>query len=133
MTLRESFTTILAHLQASNLLTGVNVDYGVFGSMPSVTPSLLLYIEPEDGDASQKGSATRKVKLRIFGCYGGETNPILAALGAVELCERIEQIMSKEEEVILEMNEKPPQFDDYYSDFAAAYIDFHIIYEPTQE
>jgi hypothetical protein len=134
MTLRESVTTILTYLQAHTLFAGINIDFGKFGEMPCVLPALLLYVEPEEGVASQHGSAVRKAKLRIFACAGGELNPVLSAIAAIELCEKVECALSSEQnQVCLEMNEQPPQFDDYYPDFAAAYIDFHIVYDSTLE
>ncbi len=135
MILREAASAIRTALQQHALMTAakVDVDFGKFGTMPSMTPCVWIYIDPEPGTTSQKGSVIRKSKFTFFACAGGEDNPIYSALDAIELCEKVEKIVNEISDVMIQQNAEPVKFDGYYSDFAAAYVEFNVVYDSTQQ
>lgn len=132
MTLRQNLDAILDALKSSPTLSGVSVEFGKYGTMPTIIPSVLIYFEPDEGTTSQRGAVERTAKLNFFACVGGELNDVLSAIGAIELCEKVEKVLNALNTVVLQQTNQPPRFDDYYSDFAAAYVEFNLSYDSTQ-
>lgn len=125
----------------------VTIEEGKYGELPSITPAVWIYAEPERSFITALGDkpVSKRAKLTFFAVEQAADNKTSAINKSVELIETVEELIfsdqflnflnnhpynfnQQETDVNYTDSEKPLNFDAVYSDLAVSYLEVWINY-----
>ncbi len=125
MTLRQALEQTISTLKTH--LT-VPVEAGKRRQFPTTAPAIWVFAEPDDLVALEAPPLIRTGRITVF-AISQSSDTADAALDAVELCERAENVIINNLSFIRAL--RPTRFDAQYADFAVAYFEFTFHYDPV--
>lgn len=124
-TLRELKSSIRTALRTESVALAVPetfIEFGKYGVMPTKTPAIWVYAEPQSMLTERTRSSVRTATITIACLHKTDDD-------ALELGERVEKVLAESSIELLTL--APAQMDGVYADVATVVLTATALYQPS--